>query len=261
MSTQRIIEEHKRYMQKDTHPENEGARMEREVLSALERLAAFEAREGKVLELLEAARFTAAQHAAGNFFPDTVGAARLASAVRDFALTPEATAASADAGKCPACGGDGYHKGPRLGDEPCPACAGTGEAPPDGTTECPHGDWCCQSEPCVGPSDPALDGGDAPAEPSAADGGGVDEALAYVAAGPEFGEIALDELHLRTLAAEVRRLHELVRFREREITTLLEYQRTLEDDISRTRSERDEARERLETLLSTLRLAVSAYSR
>lgn len=29
--------------------------------------------------------------------------------------------------KCPACGGDGYHKGPRLGDEPCTKCGGTGK--------------------------------------------------------------------------------------------------------------------------------------
>ncbi len=27
---------------------------------------------------------------------------------------------------CPACGGDGYNKGPRLGDEPCPKCYGWG---------------------------------------------------------------------------------------------------------------------------------------
>jgi hypothetical protein len=29
--------------------------------------------------------------------------------------------------KCADCGGDGYYKGPRLGDEPCPTCKGTGE--------------------------------------------------------------------------------------------------------------------------------------
>lgn len=28
---------------------------------------------------------------------------------------------------CPACGGDGYFKGPRLGDEPCPECKGEGK--------------------------------------------------------------------------------------------------------------------------------------
>ena len=28
---------------------------------------------------------------------------------------------------CPDCGGDGYFKGPRLGDEPCPTCGGTGK--------------------------------------------------------------------------------------------------------------------------------------
>ena len=28
---------------------------------------------------------------------------------------------------CAACGGDGYYKGPRLGDEPCPMCSGTGK--------------------------------------------------------------------------------------------------------------------------------------
>lgn len=27
---------------------------------------------------------------------------------------------------CAACGGDGYYKGPRLGDEPCPECRGEG---------------------------------------------------------------------------------------------------------------------------------------
>ncbi len=27
---------------------------------------------------------------------------------------------------CEACGGDGYYKGPRLGDEPCPKCKGSG---------------------------------------------------------------------------------------------------------------------------------------
>lgn len=30
---------------------------------------------------------------------------------------------------CQECGGDGYYKGPRLGDEPCPKCAGTGAQP------------------------------------------------------------------------------------------------------------------------------------
>lgn len=30
---------------------------------------------------------------------------------------------------CIACGGDGYFKGPRLGDEPCPDCNGTGQRP------------------------------------------------------------------------------------------------------------------------------------
>lgn len=29
-------------------------------------------------------------------------------------------------GKCEACGGDGFYKGPRLGDEPCPECKGKG---------------------------------------------------------------------------------------------------------------------------------------
>jgi hypothetical protein len=27
---------------------------------------------------------------------------------------------------CRACSGDGYYKGPRLGDEPCPECKGSG---------------------------------------------------------------------------------------------------------------------------------------
>jgi len=87
----------------------------------------------------------------------------------------------------------------------------------DETTECPNGDCGV----LLNRSDVTEDGGCryclqnsdalarwAAAEPSAADGGDVDAALAYVDAGPEYGEIALDELHLRTLAASVRRLRE-----------------------------------------------------
>jgi hypothetical protein len=33
---------------------------------------------------------------------------------------------------CQDCGGDGYYKGPRLGDEPCPFCKGSGKATEDG---------------------------------------------------------------------------------------------------------------------------------
>lgn len=46
---------------------------------------------------------------------------------------------------CAACGGDGYYKGPRLGDEPCPQCKGEGVLPsPVPVTpkaEPPTGDW------------------------------------------------------------------------------------------------------------------------
>lgn len=34
----------------------------------------------------------------------------------------------ANAQVCESCGGDGYFKGPRLGDEPCPQCKGVGYA-------------------------------------------------------------------------------------------------------------------------------------
>ncbi len=47
---------------------------------------------------------------------------------------PVATAAptrdALDPAPCTACGGDGYYKGPRLGDEPCPRCKGHGAEPP-----------------------------------------------------------------------------------------------------------------------------------
>lgn len=44
---------------------------------------------------------------------------------------------------CPACGGDGFFKGPRLGDEPCRRCRGTGEVSADGS---PHG---FRTKPCL----------------------------------------------------------------------------------------------------------------
>lgn len=34
-------------------------------------------------------------------------------------------------GQCPECKGDGYYKGPRLGDEPCPKCKGQGQTTGD----------------------------------------------------------------------------------------------------------------------------------
>jgi hypothetical protein len=38
---------------------------------------------------------------------------------------------------CSVCGGDGYYKGPRLGDEPCPGCGGSGFGPAAAAQEQP----------------------------------------------------------------------------------------------------------------------------
>jgi len=69
--------------------------------------------------------------------------------------SPVHAAAEAEKPRCKDCGGDGYYKGPRLGDEPCPTCRGTGGvAPPDVVARDPislawhyadgrwHCDWC-----------------------------------------------------------------------------------------------------------------------
>jgi hypothetical protein len=61
---------------------------------------------------------------------------------------------------CSACGGDGYYKGPRLGDEPCPSCGGSGnqfkasssEAAGDGVTHETARGWAeWIDEKCTGP--------------------------------------------------------------------------------------------------------------
>ena len=75
------------------------------------------------------------------------------------------------------------------------------------------------------------------AEPSAADGGVVDAALRQIDKRQQHAEQGSDLGSARILAAEVRRLRELVKFREGEVVTLLEYQRTLEAERDRAWAE------------------------
>jgi len=224
-----------------------------EVYALRARLAAFEAREEAMQELL---RLLTAWHERGEATLAQVLDA--ADDVRDFPLQP--SAAPAECAECDGCGDDG--------ESSCIHCGGTGKAPSaaeakpvnagepqlyadlratnlqlQGKVLHLEGELQC----CKEHRNRLLDEIDGAsqlaeqkpltAEPSAADGGAVDAALRQIDKRQQHAEQGSDLGSARILAAEVRRLRELVKFREGEVVTLLEYQRTLEAERDRAWAE------------------------
>lgn len=173
MDTQEVIDRHKRYMMKDTHPENEGARDEREVLAKLERLLELEKREPLVQALLERIQ-TMAPDARDWWALDLP-----AIAVRDFALTPSADTSEAS---------------PASAGEPC-----------EYDCKCSPGRLCRVHDPACQPAEQKPVDGDVDDSRR----WDLETALTYASTIDDGGgSRAEDDECIRVLSAEVRRLRD-----------------------------------------------------